>query len=1770
LVSFTHLPPAADFSKPLGHADPHIFLWEIGQTTILATVGVVIATALTAVFTYFCMGTGLAGNWAAALAFGGMLSATDPVAVVALLKELGAPKQLSLLIEGESLINDGTAMAIFLVFFEMLTGDAKTVGEMLLLLLQLTGGGVLLGLVVGVIVAAWLGIAKWDSTTQITVTLFAAYITFILAEGAFHFSGVIAVVTQGLVLAVSGRTAIKDHEGMHHFWEMIEYIANTLVFVIAGVLIVERGFLTSEITLTWTDLGLSLLLYVVLNAVRYFALFVQWPLLTCCSRHIRGYDLDWRDMTVVGWAGLRGAVGLVLSLLVSESNVAENFEGNERTPSLFLFHMAVITCLTLLVNGSTTGLIVRYLGIGVTSAPVAHMFSQAVKSVRGAYEEKTQRLKNDEFFRNTNWEVVSEQLEEVFHELEEESKEVDKNAEASGKNREFSFAGFFQFACRFCQDQRARSSRSRRRRCQRMCFSLQLTCGYCREGCAATVCRCCHGAKHSSEVGDSLTTPVFEPSKGGPIPSSLELAKYSSPPPSTNGSPSHSPQHATRTLAEISLPAPALTSADAKDVSKSVAIESEQVGLEIAPSSPPPLMAKKQESTSSTSALVSGTPQSPEEEDQKDQAAIEGLFNDSESGEEASDGEPDEPEPRHSRQPSTGSEDVVTVSRRPSEIRPIPRVSSESLLVNMDRSAKLETDPGHKAAIRRRAIMAATRQRYLSIIKRRYWEFHEKGRISGRAFEVLSEAASKSLDDLAHPLSEWKHVRAELGKHTVRAIAWMSRCQDATFKRVEFEYEVCAGFINAHTNVITFLRLVVADDDATRTIEEEEHSMVDLAREFLEDALQEQAVTRAVQTRHAIRVLLTTIEKQAHHLHMHGEIDEKEYDRIVEAVHKGWDESTLATKIEVDDVQQLKEAAFFDELPDSVIDELVHGARSQIKEYASGAVMMRENEHAGGVIIVLAGLVDLWQHEHSASAAQVPCVPTSQEEAHRRDSREGIAPGEAYCEGSDCGDVVSIERKDSALIQAGRRQTLDESAIVVGRRPSFAHRGAAAAARQRSTGSTGNLLAATSSAAATAATAAAAKDEIAALRAELSSSGLYALDPHLRPIDPVTGHPVELNATFGRIIDTLSWGSVVGALSMLTGFRTQLTAIARTRVRALILRQQDIYRLLKSSPCRSLPFRRVKPLETVLCKMAGVLITELNKFDGFKGLPPSDVREIFRASRLLRPEAMTAVKVFGDILVLTGRVLCPVDSEKALYLATHSASYRRGRGFGVSVDGMPLPRSESEPDGLRYRGSATDVTAGAEAGGKEELEEVDGEIDPESIDGSRVNADEAMAAASDTLQHYREACHPEMCVEGAPSALASGDVASEPGTPRGEITDLPSGSFDPEYASKQREMQRAARPRMFEVNGERITVSMDDFTTESSTFTFLPHNPAIFRWFGEGTRLLCIPHGLLKKKRHAIELEARAVRKFQTARSHASKLAYIPTDIRQRVGKYLHITKETNDKAFGGNAAQLAEAVAKRARARQERLAAGTSMADKPPPINPGPRAGSLLDSSPSLDEPPGISARRNDSMMWAADPRIIGEGTPTSPQEPPPDARPWHLGRAIGALFAKPVDATVESRPSKGGIAGGDSARRPVHVVTVPHSARHAGDDGHRSNAPGQLLGRRAGGKHDPEVHGKHGDDQGRILAAKRPSFGSLRHIVDDHAHSPVGVAWHDSQGELQIAHDFHGQDDAPAASSEADTTVPVPAKPMVNPHLKRLVHDGHPVARADRGKHKPSPLIS
>ncbi|MBT7039501.1 MAG: hypothetical protein HN921_06640, partial [Bacteroidetes bacterium] len=228
--------------------DVHTFKKTVGNAAILAIPGILLALFLTG-----GMVKGLSAidigfkdwGWKLAFLFGVVVSATDPVAVVALLKELGASKKLGTLIEGESLLNDGTAIVLFFVFMAILPFELHVHGggnSVLYEFFRVALGGIIMGLLIGGITLIWVRRVFNDAMIEITLIVVAAYLTFYVAEHFFHVSGVLGLVALGLAMASAGRTRISAEvqHFLHEFWELAAFIANTLIFVIVGVVIAER------------------------------------------------------------------------------------------------------------------------------------------------------------------------------------------------------------------------------------------------------------------------------------------------------------------------------------------------------------------------------------------------------------------------------------------------------------------------------------------------------------------------------------------------------------------------------------------------------------------------------------------------------------------------------------------------------------------------------------------------------------------------------------------------------------------------------------------------------------------------------------------------------------------------------------------------------------------------------------------------------------------------------------------------------------------------------------------------------------------------------------------------------------------------------------------------------------------------------------------------------------------------------------------------------------------------------------------------------------------------------------------------------------------------------------------------------------------------------------------------------------------------------------------------------------------------------------------
>jgi CPA1 family monovalent cation:H+ antiporter len=300
LIFFVFLPPLVFEAAIFIHWRE--FKKQLPVVTLLATVGVVLAAAVTALGMH-CL---LSWDWGSAIVFGVLIAATDPVSVIAAFKESKAQGRLVLLIEAESLLNDGTAAVAFVAVVSVLEGGhvtALSIGGALLVAIV---GGVLIG---GIIAYAFMLLAGRtpDYLVEITFTTLVAYGSFFVAEH-YHCSGVIAALTAGLVVGnfrASGSITAAGRHALGPFWEYLAFVANSLIFLLIGAQEAQQHFRG-----LWVPVLLAIVLVTLGRAVAIY------PLCALFARSRLAVDL--RHQHVLFWGGLRGALALALALSLPE------------------------------------------------------------------------------------------------------------------------------------------------------------------------------------------------------------------------------------------------------------------------------------------------------------------------------------------------------------------------------------------------------------------------------------------------------------------------------------------------------------------------------------------------------------------------------------------------------------------------------------------------------------------------------------------------------------------------------------------------------------------------------------------------------------------------------------------------------------------------------------------------------------------------------------------------------------------------------------------------------------------------------------------------------------------------------------------------------------------------------------------------------------------------------------------------------------------------------------------------------------------------------------------------------------------------------------------------------------------------------------------------------------------------------------------------------------------------------------------------------------
>lgn len=373
---FVFLLPALLFEAAF-HLNVESFRKNAGPILTFAGLGTVVAVLVTASASYGLLAaTGLRElPWSHAFLFAAIIAATDPISVLALFKEAGVDKRLYVIVEGESLLNDGLAVVAFLIVGAVfavdvghghapeLHGTSEAVVYGIRTFVGLAGGGVLVGLVVGG-VGTFLTRQFDDHLVEIVLTAVVAYGSFLIAEHGLHVNGVLATVTAGMVVGTYGtevgmstptRIAVED------FWETMAFVANTFVFLLVGLEI-----RITDLAADALPIGAGFLAVLIARAVTVYGL---WPLAT------RGTTIPGAWSHVLVWGGLKGSLSMVLVL-----GLSPELEGRDALVRLVFGVVAA----SLFVQGLSMSPLLARLGLVTKHTPEELAFEREIGVVLGA------------------------------------------------------------------------------------------------------------------------------------------------------------------------------------------------------------------------------------------------------------------------------------------------------------------------------------------------------------------------------------------------------------------------------------------------------------------------------------------------------------------------------------------------------------------------------------------------------------------------------------------------------------------------------------------------------------------------------------------------------------------------------------------------------------------------------------------------------------------------------------------------------------------------------------------------------------------------------------------------------------------------------------------------------------------------------------------------------------------------------------------------------------------------------------------------------------------------------------------------------------------------------------------------------------------------------------------------------------------------------------------------------------------------------------------
>lgn len=283
---------------------------EVAPVLLLAVIGVIVCTFVVGLALWPISPVGIL----ACVILGAIIATTDPVAVVAIFHDIGAPRRLSTLVQGESLFNDAAAIAIYSLAVAMLAGNqpASPLDGVVTFVRQF-GGGLVTGYVAGYVVTLSMPMLRASRLAEATLTIGFAYVIFVVCDHYLGFSGVVAVASAALAVSAEGRRRLSpsNWESLVVTWEQLAFWASSLIFLFAAM---QTPELLSNAS--WGDLALLAALIAAALLARALTLYGLIPLLSYAGI---AKPIDRNYKLVMLWGGMRGAVSLALALAATEN-----------------------------------------------------------------------------------------------------------------------------------------------------------------------------------------------------------------------------------------------------------------------------------------------------------------------------------------------------------------------------------------------------------------------------------------------------------------------------------------------------------------------------------------------------------------------------------------------------------------------------------------------------------------------------------------------------------------------------------------------------------------------------------------------------------------------------------------------------------------------------------------------------------------------------------------------------------------------------------------------------------------------------------------------------------------------------------------------------------------------------------------------------------------------------------------------------------------------------------------------------------------------------------------------------------------------------------------------------------------------------------------------------------------------------------------------------------------------------------------------------------